>query len=172
MPQLLDDYGFTTAAVEGLPMCQGGQNFSSRVLTIDIPFGFFGVTDTAKNLAIKLPTATGQNVEGVLAYWDEYENYLISKTISTGVTRTIPGIKSGLVGRVMTRGLIWVYSETAMTVASNVFIRHTASASNGQTGVIRDDADTAKADQCKFALVIQPCLAASLCLLEIGGKAR
>lgn len=165
--RLLTNYGFTTYKIEGLPISQGGENYESTLLSADVPFGYCVVADGVTGAA-KLPSATGQVQLGILAHWDDRENYSITQTVSTGVTRTVPGQKAKSVGRVMTRGKMAVYADQAMALGDPVFVRFTATATSGQVGVIRKDADTAKADEWKFLRVVEPCAAGGLCVIEVS----
>lgn len=110
----------------------------ANVTTEPIPFGRAVVRGTAGERSGTLPSATGQRFEGV------------SERIHSGVDPVNADAGEYVPFSNMTigyRGTWWVEVEEAVSLADNVFFRHTAGAGGTILGQFRTDADTASADQ-------------------------
>ncbi len=104
----------------------------------DLPAGVF-VTRDAADTAAKVPVDSA----GVTATGLGFTmRNLAQEPVSDGSTVELPALKGV---SVVTRGKIWVLTETAMTFGQDVFVRFTVEAPDLQLGSVRNDADTDKA---------------------------
>lgn len=117
-----------------IELCQ----IESKINAADLPAGVFVTRDAADD-AVKVPVdAAGVTATGVgFTVLD-----LAHEPPSDGSTVDIPATKGC---GVISRGKIWVLTETAMTYGGDVYARYTASGGNTQLGKVRNDDDTTKA---------------------------
>lgn len=112
----------------------------------DIPFGRFVVHDSGtgtSEMAIKLPSASGDMIVGVLAHSHDH------------LTSSSTGLADDEIGNVIQQGQVWMVAEEALTVDDPVYVRYDATGATGSQalGRVRDDADTSKAvaaPNCRF----------------------
>lgn len=117
---------------------------ASNADTIVIPFGRAVVRGTGDGTAIMPSAGTGQILLGVATKTDVFEK----RIAYTGSAVYSNVDASGRVGypknwdiAYMTRGVIWVFAETAVTPASNVYYRFAASGGNTVLGRFTGTAD-------------------------------
>lgn len=112
----------------------------------DIPYGRFVVHDSGtgtSEMAIKLPSASGDVIVGVLVHSHAHN------------PSNTTGLLDDDIGNVLMEGDVWMIAEEALTVDDPVFVRYDASGATGSQalGRVRDDADTSKAvaaTNCRF----------------------
>jgi len=108
---------------------------------------------------IKHPTATAQTPLGVVAH---------SHTVPTNEDGLDPNYPAKEAVKVINKGRIWVQIDEDVTVADDVFFRHTANGGLDKLGAFRTDADTARADQITNARWVKGGLAADgIALVEL-----
>lgn len=116
---------------------------------VEIPYGRFVVYDTGAGtteLAVKLPSASGQNVRGILLHDAAHEPQ-------------VTGLPVGGMGSILAQGTVWMVTEQAVTPADPVFMRFamvTGSGTLPAVGKVRKDADTADAEaraNCRFLTI-------------------
>jgi len=120
-----------------------------------VPFGLMTVPGTDGSTQFLLPSESGLIPLGVLAHQHPHE------TISAD------GLDEGETGNVLKRGRIWVVTEEAVAVDSDVYFRHTVDTTE-QLGAFRTDADTDKADQLTNARWVKATSAAGIAQLDIN----
>lgn len=103
----------------------------------DLPFGLAVVQGTADN-QVKLATATGAKFRGITV-----RNLSVANDTTTGLAAYAE--TEAVTYRNF--GSIVVVAEVAVTRDDPVFFRHTAGAGGTVIGSLRNDADTATADQ-------------------------
>jgi len=121
----------------------------------NVPFGLAVIPGTDGFEQFLLPSATGQVCLGVLAHAHNRED------------PEADGLNEGEVGDVLKRGRIWVVTEEAVDVDSDVYFRHTVNTTE-QIGAFRTDADTDKADQITNARWVAATSAAGIAQLDIS----
>lgn len=125
-----------------------------------VPFGFFVTIKTAGDPPIvELPNATGE-ITGAAGF-----GIVIADTSKVLNTDGL-GLEDKDECSVLRKGRIWVISETAVTVPVAAFARFTADAN--QIGSIRGDADAGEAVAIPGGLLLTPCSAGGLTLLELS----
>lgn len=138
---------------------------TANVTGSPVPFGRGLARGTADNVAT-LPSVTSFVFEGISIA--RAMGRLKDSTVSPPVTSGAE-YKGDSAMNVLRKGRIWVKPEQAVTVGSDVYIRHTQGLSALHTvGRFRTDADTAKADQLSDARWITSASADGLAVLEIN----
>lgn len=116
---------------------------------VEIAYGRFVVFDTGAGtteLAVKLPSASGLNVRGILIHDQAHEPQ-------------VTGLAINGLGSILSRGSVWMVTEQAVTPADPVFMRFamvTGSGTSPAIGKVRKDADTADAEarpNCRFLTI-------------------
>ena len=120
-------------------------------------FGLAVVRGTADNQA-KLPSATGQDFQGVSVY--TLGAYAQSDDVSAYGDEEV--------STVLKKGFIWVITEEAVVPGDDVFFRHTAGAGGTVIGSFRSSADTATADQITGATFESTAGAGEIALIYIS----
>lgn len=124
-----------------------------------IPFGRVVVADTSDVNKRVLPSGTGKTPKGVS---------ILSETREKGPSNGTVGYEVGREIAELVVGVVYMYSETALTAGSVPYFRHTAgSGANTELGRIRSDADTNKADLFTGARVLRSCAAGSVVPVEL-----
>ena len=125
----------------------------------EIPYGRAVVFDTGAGttqIAVKLPSATGQKMMGAVLYDHAHE---IQTT----------GVPDDGVLSLVSRGQVWMETEQAVTPNDPVFVRFNAAGATGTSpavGKVRLDADTGKADAVTAARFLTTAAAGGLVLVE------
>ena len=160
----LTSYDFNPPLYQGQVKSTCRAEIHSGISEVPIPQGIVVVVGSTDEL-IALPSAAGQSVLGISCFTSMYEPVKITladNSIVRGYPASVqvPYVRSGIVG---------VPAETAMSLSDTVYFRHTA---NGPgkllVGAIRNDDDTAFADELTSAKVRKPCNAGEICELEIN----
>jgi len=128
-----------------------------------VPFGR-GLARNATAGQAVLPSATSFTFEGV-----SINRAKALAKDSTGLGTATAQWDEAEAMSVLRKGRIWVIPEDAVTPESDVYIRHTASVTAGETpGRFRTDGDSATADQLSNARWITSASAGALAVLEIN----
>jgi len=116
---------------------------------------------------LALPSATGFTFMGVTCHTHKQNT---GGDDGLGVLTTTESAQYAIGDdiTVLTRGLIVVYSESAVEPGDAVFLRHTANGAGTAPGQFRIDADTANADQITNAKWATKITAAGLVVLQIN----
>lgn len=148
--------GFTLAATTNLKSLT-----SVTPNTGDLPFGRFVSQNTSYGGQCHLPVAATditsvKAAAGVAVRVDSIENesdqgYAIDDAVE-----------------VLAAGTVWVEVEDAVTPASDVYVRYTATEANPNLGSFRSDSDTSKAGALPTARWLTSAGAGELALLEIN----
>lgn len=139
--------------VEGTPNVTGNP----------IPFGR-GLARGALEGGAELPSATGFVFEGI-----SIARAKVRPKDSVNLVTLEAQYRGDDPVNVLRRGRIYVVPEDAVTISSNVFIRHTQGVAANQTvGRFRSDGDSATADQLAGARWITNVSAGQLAILEIN----
>ncbi len=130
-----------------------------------VPFGRGLARGGVPDVAV-LPSATGFTFEGISIA--RAKGRPRDNTVSPPVTG--PAVWNDAEAmNILRKGRIWVIPEDAVTITSNVFIRHTQGADPSETvGRFRTDADGANADQLAGARFLTNAAAGVLAVLEIN----
>lgn len=124
-----------------------------------LPWGRVVVAGSSEG-GVKLPSATGQRVLGVLVA-DQYEkDHLTNET----------GLPAGKPASVIKKGHIFMVAETDLTAGTTLFFRHTANGTPGANealGRIRGNADTAKADAATFLELVKSVKAGEIAIVRV-----
>lgn len=130
-----------------------------------VPFGRGLARGTLPDVAT-LPSVTSFVFEGISIA--RAKGRLKDNTVSPPVTEDAKWLGSDSMN-VLRRGRIWVRPEDAVTIASDVFIRHTQGLAPAETvGRFRTDADGSNADQLNGARWLSNAGAGVLAVLEIN----
>lgn len=129
---------------------------------IDIPFGRFVAFDAGAGtteLAIRLPSASGSKLVGVLLHDQAHEQ------------GSQVGLPTGLMASVIAKGSVWMITEQAVTPADPVFARFALVTGSGTTpalGRVRKDVDTADAVAVPNARFLTSAAAGGLVMVELN----
>lgn len=125
-----------------------------------IPFGRVVVAREgadADEQSAMLPSAASQTPKGV------------SEMVATAIDATNgPGIAPFTMFSALYEGDIWVESEVAVDKDDDVYFRHTANGALSALGKVRNDADTANADQLTGAKFLRTTTAAGLVPIRLN----
>ncbi len=128
-----------TEALAGMLACPIEDcQIESKSNAADLPAGVF-VTRDAADSACKVPTTSAEVTATGIGFT---VLNLAHEPPTDGSTVDIPATKGA---GVISRGKIWVLTETAMTYGNAVFVRFTIEGGDTQLGKVRNDADTDKA---------------------------
>ena len=103
-----------------------------------LPAGVF-VTRDAADSACKVPTSSAEVTASGIGF---VMRNLAQEPVSDGGSTDVAALKGA---SVVTRGKIWVLTESACAFGGDVFVRFTVEAPDLQLGMPRNDADTDKA---------------------------
>lgn len=128
-----------TEALAGMLACPiENCQIESKINDAVIPAGVF-VSRNAADDACKVPAASGD----VTATGIGFTCLILAREpVSDGSTSDFAAGKGC---SVVSKGKLWVLTETAMTYGQDVYVRYTASGGNTQLGKVRNDDDTTKA---------------------------
>lgn len=150
---------FTNETIDGVP---GTGTLSQAATTANVtgnpvPFGRGMVEGSTPPLAV-LPSVTGFRFAGVALFKAK-----VSPNDGTGAK-----YEAGEAISLLRKGRVWVLVEEAVTLTSDVFLRHTIGSATELPGRFRTDADSAKADQITNARFVSVTAGEGLAELEFS----
>lgn len=132
----------------------------------NIPAGIFMAEGTTDQSAILLVAATGAGgkLAGVVANMFSRDPGNLTSQLSGTNDAYLPGVSIPL----LTRGLIWVRSESAFAHGDDVYVRHTVNGGLTQKGAVTSGAGTTTGcRKVTGARVVQSSSASGVVLLEV-----
>lgn len=126
-------------------------------VTAEVPFGVFVAQGTHPEAAV-LPDAATDVLIGVVLH---------SHTYDPGFQLGEVGVKPKNTLNVLSRGTVWVRTESAVVVGARAFVRFANGAGGTQKGAVRGDADTATAVEVRGARFLSSATAGGMVQLEV-----
>lgn len=127
----------------------------------EMPFGVFvAVGGSLGDQGAILPAASTAKLLGVLQH---------AHGFAIGTQQGTTGLKAGVQLPILTRGRIWVVSETAAAPGDPVFVRYAAGAGGTQLGAVRNATVASEMiDHSSKAKYLTTCLAGGLAIISVN----